>query len=84
MHYINGLDYYLAISCCLGVVASSTYRYVAVMFHLGAVFTCSIYDMVGTYFCGALTSRNQNIKVMSYLGVVLGEMSKLIGCSSHI
>ena len=38
---------------------------------LGAIFTCSIYYVAVTYFDGVLTSLNQNIKLTSYLGVVL-------------
>ena len=42
---------------------------------LGAIFTCSIYQIydvaVTSYFGVVLTSPNQNIKIMSYLGVVL-------------
>ena len=37
---------------------------------LGAIFTCSIYYDIAVmcYFGGVLTSPNQNIKIMSYLG----------------
>ena len=42
---------------------------------LGAIFTCSIYDVViKCYFGGVLTSPNQNIKIMSTTGELHGDV----------
>ena len=49
-----------------GVVETYLYENVTETSCLGAIFTCSIYDVpVTCYFGGVLTSLNQNIKIMS-------------------
>ena len=55
----------------VGVVETYLYENVPETSCFGAIFTCSIYDTVTCYFGGVFTSPNQNIKIMSYLGVVL-------------
>ena len=56
----------------VGVVETYLHENVTETSCLGAIFTCSIYDIAGKcYFGGVLTSPNHYIKMMSHLGVVL-------------